>query len=753
MPYVEGESLRDRLDRDKLLPVEEAVQIAREVADALGYSHGMGVIHRDIKPENILLSGGHARVADFGIARAVSSAGGEKLTHTGTSVGTPLYMSPEQGLGDAVGPTSDLYSLGCVLYEMLAGTPPFTGPSSQAILARHSLDPVPALQTLRDTVPEEVEDAVLAVLNKQPADRPQSAGQFLQMLQAGAGASTGRHPGARSSTARAAAARRTPVAAAAATALIRRPPLVWAGGLVLVVLAALVLPRLRGGGAVSGASGPDRRHLAVLYFEDLSPKGELGFVADGLTDGLIDALAGVSGLSVVSRGGVAPYRGGTATRDSIARALDVGTLVIGAVEPETDSIRVTVRLLDDAGIELDRATFKQAARDLVGLVDSLPRQAARLIRQRLGHTVSLSSTRAGTKSTDAWAFYQRAAQTRTRGDSLFRAGDQAGFLRGYQLADSLAELAAGRDPKWVDPVILRGLLRYWRDRRVQANADEHRRGLDAGLQFANRALSMDAENAEALELRGNLRYWRWLLRLDSVPTLRKSLLASAQQDLEMATSLSPARAGAWASLSHLYYQLPEKTSVDILFAASKALELDSYLANAEVVYNRLTLGYYDAEKLEDSDKWCREARRRFPADERFVTCALWLALSELKPPNPARAWALVDTASGLGQDDSDRRRARMEGTLIVAGVLARAGLIDSARRVLRRTPMDSTADPLYESLGTRAYAWLLAGDREESLATLRIYFDLPANRRGGMGPEWWFRAIADDPRYQAMRRR
>ncbi len=139
MPYVEGESLRDRLDREKQLPVEEALQIAREVADALGCAHKAGVIHRDIKPENLLLQEGHAVITDFGIARAVDVAGGEQLTLTGMSVGTPSYSSPEQSYGqDDVDGSSDLYSLGCVLYEMLAGEPPFTGPTAQAIVSRHA---------------------------------------------------------------------------------------------------------------------------------------------------------------------------------------------------------------------------------------------------------------------------------------------------------------------------------------------------------------------------------------------------------------------------------------------------------------------------------------------------------------------------------------------------------------------------------------------------------------------------------------
>ena len=145
MPYVEGESLRDRLAREKQLPLDDALQIAREVADALSYAHSHDVVHRDIKPENILLESGHAVVADFGIARAITAAGGEKLTETGLALGTPAYMSPEQAAGSKeLDGRSDLYSLGCVLYEMLAGQPPFTGPTVQSLTHQHlTVEPPP----------------------------------------------------------------------------------------------------------------------------------------------------------------------------------------------------------------------------------------------------------------------------------------------------------------------------------------------------------------------------------------------------------------------------------------------------------------------------------------------------------------------------------------------------------------------------------------------------------------------------------
>src|SRR5438477_1992937 len=189
MPYVEGESLRDRLERESQLPLDDALRITREVASALGYAHDHDVVHRDIKPENILLSGGEAVVADFGIARAITAAAGGKLTETGIAIGTPGYMSPEQASGrEPVDGRSDLYSLGCVLYEMLAGEPPFTGPSAESIVRQHLSAPPPRVSAMRAAVTPAVEQAIARALAKTPADRFATAALFADALGAGAGA-------------------------------------------------------------------------------------------------------------------------------------------------------------------------------------------------------------------------------------------------------------------------------------------------------------------------------------------------------------------------------------------------------------------------------------------------------------------------------------------------------------------------------------------------------------------------------------
>lgn len=183
MPYVAGETLRGRLERELQLPLEDAIEIAREIADALGAAHALGIVHRDIKPENILLQGGHAVVADFGIALAVSQAGGQRMTQTGLSLGTPQYMSPEQAMGDrAVDARTDIYALGAVTYEMLTGEPPFTGASAQAVVAKLLTERPQRLSAVRDSVPAQIEAAVNKALAKLPADRWSSAAKFAEAL-------------------------------------------------------------------------------------------------------------------------------------------------------------------------------------------------------------------------------------------------------------------------------------------------------------------------------------------------------------------------------------------------------------------------------------------------------------------------------------------------------------------------------------------------------------------------------------------
>jgi len=250
MPHIEGESLRDRLDREQQLPIDEAVRLAQQVAAALDYAHRREIVHRDIKPENVLLHEGHALVADFGIALAVRAAGGERLTETGLSLGTLYYMSPEQATGDRqIDARSDIYSLGCVLYEMLAGEPPFGGPTAQVVLARILTDQPRELRSVRKSVPEALERVVAKSLARLPADRYVTAAKFsdaLDRTDAEPSATAAVAPAVASDAAAAPRATppRRPVLARVAQALVRSAP--WIVAVLALGLAGLgwLRPRL-----------------------------------------------------------------------------------------------------------------------------------------------------------------------------------------------------------------------------------------------------------------------------------------------------------------------------------------------------------------------------------------------------------------------------------------------------------------------------------------------------------------------------
>jgi serine/threonine-protein kinase len=330
MPYIDGESLRERLRRETQLGVGDALELTREVADALAYAHRQGIIHRDIKPENILLHGGHALVADFGIARALWQAEGERLTETGMAVGTPAYMSPEQATGERqVDGRSDVYSLGCVLYEMLAGEPPYTGPTVRAITVKRLNDPVPSIRRLRPTVPPAIERALSQALAPVPADRLATAEQFAQALadRAAPPAETGRRP---------AAMRRL-----AAPVLLA----------VLLVIAAVAFVVGRNGPGPAADPPGDLKTLAVLPFENLGDTADAYF-ADGVTDAVRGKLAALSGLQVIARGSSNQYRNSAKTPQEIGRELGVDYLLTATVRwvktGGTSRVQVTPELVQAA---------------------------------------------------------------------------------------------------------------------------------------------------------------------------------------------------------------------------------------------------------------------------------------------------------------------------------------------------------------------------------------------------------------------
>ncbi len=685
MPFVEGESLRDKLTREKMLAVDEAIGLIIEIAEALGYAHSMGIVHRDIKPENVMLSGGHALVADFGIARAVGAGEGTKLTQTGTAVGTPVYMSPEQAMGDEVGPSADLYSLACVAFELLTGEPPFTGANARAIMARHTVEAPPGIRTVRETVPEEVEEAILWTLNKVPADRPKTAQQLIEALATPMTATATRRSAFRSRVT--VTPRRLTSAQAVIPAWRRRPAIIAASVLALVLIGATAWKFAGRKRAAAVGDAADARSIAVLYFDDLSDKHDLSYLADGLTEGLINELRGVEGLHVVSKNGSAQYRGTELPLDSVARALGAGTLVRGSIEPEGSDVRVTVRIQDGA-IELARASFRKSAANPLAIRDSLAAEVATLVRKRVGLTAHLAETRASTSKPEAWVLYQRSEALIPRMDSLNAAGDTAGLSRTYASADSLLGAAEGLDSRWIDPITLRANLAYKRS-RYAGDPVSQGHWITIGLAHADRALVLDDHDPDALEMRGTLKYWKWLNQLEQDPRKAQQLLMSADSDLERATTVNPNQAGAWATLSHLYYQLPSKTGVDVNEAAKNALKADAFLSNADVILGRLFVSSYDLEQIPAAQGWCDEGVRRFPHKWRFTECRLMMLTMRGPTPDVGAAWRLADSLARM-QKGGDSAFARYSADIYVAAAARWATRRSTRRATSRITPPSCT---------------------------------------------------------------
>ncbi|HEX3233476.1 MAG TPA: serine/threonine-protein kinase, partial [Gemmatimonadales bacterium] len=705
MPFVEGESLRDRLNREQQLPLHDALQITRESAEALDHAHQHGIIHRDMKPENILLLGGHALVADFGIARAVSSAGGEKLTQTGMAVGTPYYMSPEQALGsEHVDARSDVYSLGCVLYELLIGQPPFTGPNAMAIMARHSMEAVPSLQVVRQSIPDEVEDIVMQALEKTPADRWQTMREFADALsEAEADASLQRTAARRAATAsrrtagtkgvpaarrtgtRAAVQHKTPVEVAAAA--IREGGVKFWSVAVTVMLVVVALGwtgwrALRGHGADTAAAtataNPDR--IAVLYFESRGGSDSLGYVADGLTEALIHELSQVSQLKVISRNGVSPYRHANVAPDSIGRALQVGTLVSGVVTQSADSLRVMVSLVNAAtGDEIGSKTLERPRKEIFALQDDLAKEVSFFLRDQVGQEIKLRETRVGTSNTAAWELLQRASQLSNEVEQLLASQDTAAAARHLSQADSLLAQAEALDPAWVTPPIQRGWLAYHQTDLVSGfDKTFYSTWIKRGMGHANQALKIKPGDPDALELRGTLEYLRWLIGLEPDQDAAKKLLAQAEQDLRGAVTGNPTAAWAWTVLSHLL--IGQSQTAEAKLAAERAYNADPYLTSAKQTVWRLFQSSLDLEDQGQASHWCQVGEQRFPDYYRFTECQIWLFALKGTPPDVKQAWKLYDEFMKVSPP-SLKEFNQLYGQMLVAMALARAGLADSARAV------------------------------------------------------------------------
>ena len=387
MPFVEGESLRQRLVREGRLPLDDALNIAREVASALDYAHRQQVVHRDIKPENVMLHEGGALVTDFGIAKAVQAAGSEHITQTGMAIGTPTYMSPEQATGSgAPDARSDIYSLGCVLYEMLTGKAPFSGPTAQAIITKRFLEPAPSARALRSDVPIDVDRAIARALERQPEDRFTTAAQFAQALVVHTGST---------------------------------PP--------------QVTPT-----AVTPAATPVKS-VAVLPFVNMSADPENEYFTDGIAEEIINALTRIQNLRVASRTSSFAFKGKNEDIGGIGRQLKVGTVLEGSVRKAGNMLRVTAQLVNVAdGYHLWSERYDRKLEDVFAIQDEIASSIVTALRLVLSEDEKRAIEQAPVADLKAYDYY-------LRGRQFFHQ-----FRRtGIQFARRMFERAMEADPNYV----------------------------------------------------------------------------------------------------------------------------------------------------------------------------------------------------------------------------------------------------------------------------------------------------------------
>jgi len=558
MPYVEGESLRQRLDRETQLPLEDALAITRQVAGALAYAHSHDVVHRDIKPENILLESGEAVVADFGIARAITAAGGDNLTQTGFAIGTPLYMSPEQGsAGGALDGRSDVYSLACVLYEMLAGHPPFMGGNAQAILARHAVDPVPPLRTARATVSGAVEQALRRALAKVPADRYATALEFAVALGG-------------------------PVSSVALPATSKSAGLRVALGVGLVLAAlgtGLALQRLWRQPPQAAAGAPAyAASVAVLPFETIGGGPEDEYFSDGMTDEIITQLAQIRDLKVISRTSVVALKGSHLTLSRIADTLGVDHVLEGSARRAGGRVRVNAQLIAaKTDAHLWAKTYERDLKDVFRVQEEIAGDVSRALLASVQGLRPLSPG-SRTEQPAAYDAYLRGTywrQLRTR-DGLLRAIEA--FEEALAVDSAYAPAYAGLS----SVLSLFVLYQY-------SGGPEPVSALARAIVLADRAIALDSSLAEGFAARG------WALTNAGVS------VDTAVRDLARAVALRPNSGQA-----HSFYVAAlgdAGRDEDAVAEAQTATELDPLAPAFRIALSSAELG------IRRYDVALREARR------------------------------------------------------------------------------------------------------------------------------------------------
>ncbi len=523
MPRVREESLRERLRGEERLPLDDVVQIAREVGDALDYAHSQGLVHRDIKPGNILFEAGHAVVTDFGIARAGSEAGESRLTETGLTVGTLAYMSPEQAMGEIeLDARTDVYSLGCVVYELLAGELPHTGTSPQAILAKKTLEPAPDVRRVNADIPVTVAAVVRRALESEPSDRYDKPGEFAEAL------------------ARAA----TDTAIQEAARLQRRARRLRG----FAATAAVALAAVGGWWLSTKVGGPAIERLAVLPITSPMNDPEQEFFVRGIHDALISEL-GLAGVTVIGRQSVMRYRDTDTPIRDIAQELELDAVVEGSAFLSGDSVAIRVRLVDGESEEqLWAGTYDEEVTNIVAIQRDVTRAIAQEIQFALTPQAEARLTVAEDVDPEV---YQAVLQGQFQLSKL--------TAEGLETALRYFERALRMDPN--SAAAHAGVARVWSGRAQNGyvSMDEARPYIEAAVA---RALELDPELADVHRTVAGTSVWsEWNWE-------------RGEAAFERAIQLDPNNAPIRASYSHYlrYVDRDEEARAQI----ARALELDPF---------------------------------------------------------------------------------------------------------------------------------------------------------------------------------
>jgi len=800
MPYVPGETLREKLLREGALPAEDALRLAREVAEALAYAHRQGIIHRDIKPANILLSEGHALVADFGIARAVGDSGGEQLTRTGIAVGTPQYMAPEQATGEKeVDGRADVYATGAVLYEMLAGEPPFTGPSARIILTRSLTEAPRALTAARQGLPPSLDAVVQKALAKNPADRYATGSALVTALDS---LRTGMTSGTTSAVTAPATAV-LPASSKAVSAAVDAMPkrmfsvrnLAIAGAAALVVWAVTVTIKAGGAGRAgkAGVTSPAGNRIAVLPFQNQGASTD-DYFADGIADEVRGKLSRVTGLSVIASGSASQYKGSMKPPQEIARELGADYLLAGTVRwaPSSDGkrrVQVVPELIDGRTGDVKwQQSFDTDITDVFEVQSQIATRVAGALGVALGGSEQVQLTKRPTDNVEAYQLYLKGRAIQGADPPSLR--ESSGYLEqavalDSTFSDAWAALAISQSRLYsngfASPAIARRAKEAL-DRTVALDPDAARTHLAAArydllvarnqelsrgeMDLALRAAPTDAE----------------VLSAAGLSDMGAGDLGSALAKLERAREIDPRSYITLYSLAQVYDYLGRAPDGEATASAALLVRPGDLNAIQWVAISRVAQGKLDEARAGirsaiesgvpapsiaahfagyQETSWILDDRERqlvfrltpsaFDNDRAFWGQAIATAYLQYGEPVKARAYA--DSSLALSKTQAEENPGDAQLQVLYGLMLATAGRAAEARVSLAKAvALAPTATVQhYYILLNGARIELLLGNKDKAVD----YIEQSRKVGGYLTPQWLaldptFASLKGNPRFEKL---